>query len=396
MLRNITILVLIAALISALAFGLSSFHPASTDALASAPAGSRAVVEIDFRALRSSQIWADLTRADSTLEIEQISELCGFNPLEPLDRIILFMARAEGANQDDVTLLARGANLPHLDLATCLQRAVAEDGGSLEQVTIEGQPAMASAHGPTRAAFVGNDGLAIGMEEMVRMAIRVSNGTMESARTDATYARLWDALKLGSDIVGVGRIPDDLRQDLVARIPARLDLGPVDQVQAVGASANIHDGLRIAVIVAASSEEAANELVERWTEAVGRIRGFPLIGRTPVGPVLEQLEFRANGADIRADLELEAADLTRLASFARTISRRSQQPSEERREALRRALEELEPNASDDAGAPEAAPDTSTSESSPVGSTSEPSSGTPRAQPPAESPAQPPAESPAR
>lgn len=342
MLRNITILAFLGASIGAIAFGLSyiGYGSNATDALSTAPAGSTAVLEVDFETLRESELWADLTRSDASLEIEHITELCGFNPLEPLDRIIVFMARAEGVDQDDITLLARG-NLPHLDLATCLQRAVAEDGGELEQITIEGQQALASAHGPTRAAFIGNDGLAVGMEEMVRMAIRVSNGSMASARTDERFVQLWDAIGDEHDVLAVARIPEDLRAEIVERVPAQFALGPIGEVEALGVGANLGAALEVSLSVAASSDEAASTLAESWTTAIGRVRNLPLIGRTPVGPLLEGLEFRSEADLVRADISLENEELSRLLRFGAAVMRRRARGTEEQREAVQQALEQL-------------------------------------------------------
>ena len=72
-------------------------------------------------------------------------------------------------------------------------------------------PAIASADGPSRAAFLGRDGIVGGDEAVVRQAILVDHGEAEGADSDPVLARLWQRVASREQVVAVAQVPANWR-----------------------------------------------------------------------------------------------------------------------------------------------------------------------------------------
>ncbi|WP_053235022.1 hypothetical protein [Sandaracinus amylolyticus] len=329
--RHVVVIVGIALACIGLAFGLSRLagrgRPAT--ALAAAPQGATAVVHVDVPALRASPIWRAL--ADDDAGLERIVEACGFDPLSRVQSVAAFVLGTEAQPFEHLGFVARG-DLPREQLVECVQRVVEADGGAIRRVSIEGVPAIASAHGPSRAAFLGGDGIVGGDELVVRELIRVDQGDAPGADTDAALSRLWNRVSGRRELIAAAHVPANWREWL-GRIGADVDLDALESVRTIAIGARIERGLGLTIAVEGASPADAGALVDEARARVDALRGDPLIGLSAVGAALRRIELEAHEGIALATLDLDEGQLSSLVQLVRDLLDR-------RRMAAQRAHEE--------------------------------------------------------
>lgn len=316
--RHVLILAAIALLCVGLALALSRLpgrsRPAS--ALAAAPEGATAVVHVDVPALLASPLWRAVVDEDDA-GLERIERACGFDPIERLRSVAVFVVGTQARPFERLGFLARG-DLPRERLVACVQEVVEADGGGIERVSIEGVPAIASAHGPSRAAFIGGDGVVGGDELVVREIIRVDRGDAPGADADPALARLWERVAGRRDVIAVAHLPPNWRQWL-GRLGADVELDALEAARALGVGARIERGLGLTIAVETDTPEDASALAGEARARLEGLRSMPLLGLSPAGAALRRVQLDAQGGVAIATLDLDQGQLASLVQLVRDL-----------------------------------------------------------------------------
>lgn len=314
--RHLLVLVVLALACAALAYGLSLVVDASgpRTALGAAPEGSSLVAHVDVPALRASPLWAALVDEDDA-GLERITGACGFDPIERVQTVAVFVVGTPQRPFERLGFVARG-DLPRERLVECVERVVEADGGGIRRVTIEGVSAIASEHGASRAAFLGRDGIVGGDESVVRQAILVERSGAPSAERDPTLARLWDRVAGRGELIAVAHLPANWREWL-ARLGAGLELDAIEHVEALGLGARMSDGLGITVALDTDDPDGARAIEDEARERIGALLEDPAIGLSVAGTALRRVELDVRDGDVVATLDLDQEQLAAVVELGR-------------------------------------------------------------------------------
>ncbi|UJR79591.1 hypothetical protein [Sandaracinus amylolyticus] len=328
--RHVVVIVGIALACIGLALGLSRLagrgRPAT--ALAAAPQGATAVLHVDVPALRASPIWRAL--ADGDAGLERIVDACGFDPLSRIQSVAAFVLGTEERPFEHLGFVARG-DLPRERLVECVQRVVEADGGAIQRVSIEGVPAIASAHGPSRAAFLGGDGIVGGDELVVRELIRVDRGEAPGADTDPALARLWSRVAGRRELIAVAHVPPNWREWL-GRLGADVDLDALESVRTIAIGARIERGLGLTIAAEGASPADAGALIDEARAAIDALRSDPLLGLSPLGAALRRVQLESHEGTALATLDLDEGQLASIVQLVRDLLDRRRIAAERARE----------------------------------------------------------------
>lgn len=346
-----------AVLAVAVAFGVSWLRgPAlDDDPLALTPADANLVLSVDVGALTGSRVWRALVDEPGGGP-RRIEFVCGYDPLEQVERAVVFFYGAQDRPFEHVGFVARGEFARGEDnrrrLVRCVGQVLADQGGATREVEVEGVPAMASASGGSHAAFLGSDGAVGGDREVVARAIRVARGDEPSAARRADLRALHGRVAELDDLQIVARLPDRwlgaLRR-MAGDMPGELDA--LASVRALALGARLRDGLEARAVLRTADEARAPSLERALREQVDAALESPETRLSVVGSALRRVDLRVRGRDVLVELRLSPDLVEDLASLWRE---------------LREAAAE-EPDVPDDAGAGEpepevAAPDASVGE----------------------------------
>jgi hypothetical protein len=293
-------------------------RPLPASPLEAVPGSAVAVASIRLRALRAAPAWRALVGEGGDAGAREVERLCGFDPLALVDDATVFVTGEEDVGLEHVGFVARGAELQSARLLACVERVVAEDGGGVRALRIEGERALASARGSGRAAFVRSDGVAGGTEPSVAGVIRALRGDEPSAASDPVLRALWARVGGGArELSFVARVPASWRRVLAARLAARTELAPVLRVVALGFSARMATDTTLGAVLRAESPADARALVDAGTRGRDGLLALPLVRLTPHGRALAALRLEADGADATASVDLDAAQLRAVVSWVR-------------------------------------------------------------------------------
>lgn len=301
-----------------LAVALSSLagRPRPATALAAAPEGATAVLHVEVPALLASPLWRAMVEEDDA-GLERIERACGFDPLERLRSVAVFVVGTEARPFERLGFLARG-DLPRERLVSCVQQVVEADGGAIERVSIEGVPAIASAHGASRAAFLGGDGIVGGDELVVRELIRVDRGDARGADADPGLARLWQRVAGRREVIAVAQLPPNWRQWL-GRLGGDVEIDALEDARRVGVGARIERGLGLTVAVETDTPEQARALVDEVRARLEGLRSMPLLGLSAAGAALRRIDLDVQDGVAMATLDLDQDQLASLVQLVRDL-----------------------------------------------------------------------------
>jgi len=296
----------VAAVVALLVFGMPK--RLSDEPLRTVPDDAVAVLSVRVHDVLHARFVRDL--AGGALDdagMSRVREVCGFDPLDRVETATVFVSGDEDLGLDHVGFVARGPRLASEDLVRCVKRAVESDGGGMREVRIEGERAIASASGSSRAAFVGSDGVTGGSEPSVAAVLRTFHGDQRSADGDALLHELWQKLASGSrDAVLVAHVPSRWRAALVRRIGDDPRLALLTRVRAVGLSASVATGASVSVLLRTDGSDTARDLVETARALRRDALSNPLATLTPAGRALAGVRLEAEGADAVAAVDLDA------------------------------------------------------------------------------------------
>ncbi len=288
--------------------------------LANAPQNAGVVGYIRVQNVLRSEVVRRIVRREILQDrIDQLRERCGFDPSTQLEDLIVFTRGNSLEDLADLGLVARGP-FEHERLGQCLREAFQEEGlGEMRMIEIDGVPAAAPANSEQRAAFLGQRGIAIGNEATVRSVIGTVRDRRPSAAADPVLARLWDLVASGRDIVLVGRLPVDWQQTLRQAVgvgPAAQFRGTIDQITAMGLSADVTRGLKLGGVVELRDENAARQVATSVRAQIDELTQNVLVSLTPFGPVLRSIRTEQRGPDFIVTIDLPPDRLERMIQFA--------------------------------------------------------------------------------
>lgn len=353
-------IVIAAVVVAAGALGLSFFNRdrLPDDPLSMAPAGSTVVIRVAVGTVTRSHLYsALLEEEEDDPGVRRIERLCGYDPLEQVEEAVVFLGGDGDRPFEHLGFVARGEMARGREnrerLVSCVRRVIAEDGGGLEQVEVEGEPAVASASGSSHAAFLGDDGVVGGDREVVGQAIRVARGDERSARGDPTLVRLWERVSGDRDIVAVGRLP---RRWLPAlrRIAGDLegDFDALSAIRALGIGVRVRSGVSIGLAAETQSASSAQRLERAVTDQVERLLEDRMIRLSALGSALRRLSVEAQNREVVLTLSLRNDQIDDLLDLWRELRTRARE-EREREEVV--PDETIEPEAAD-AGVVDAGP----------------------------------------
>ncbi len=296
--------------------------PLPASPLEAVPERSVAVASVRLRALRAAPAWRALVGEDGDRGMREAERICGFDPLSLVEDATLFVTGEEDVGLEHVGFVARGAALQGTRFLDCVRRVVAEDRGGVREMRIEGERALASAHGSGRAAFVRSDGVAGGTELSVAAVIRTLRGDEPSAARDPQLRGLWERVGAGGrELALVARVPAAWRRVLVARLAARSELRALTRVVASDLAALV-DGpadVRASTCSAARRRALCSDGRRGDPRARRRARRRRAARRSAARSA--RCACEAGGPDAVGSVDLDAAQLRALAALVREALR---------------------------------------------------------------------------
>lgn len=283
---------------------------AAVQGLQAVPASASAVIGLDVKRLVASPI---VLRAvdrmfarDTTLEadLRAVLEACEFAPKIDLASATIALIPRQG--QTDSLLVAKG-KFSESVLSACLGRFYSEDGGRLESAEFEGR---------TLYHQVGKDApdgvwLSFGSKDTLLVAsaretleLALGSGPKLAAAKDG-LARLAARTRTDATIWAMAHVDGAVGAGLVAATG-----GQVQPARSILASADLGEGLALAVDVEMASAEDAKVLI---SQAAIQIQGMALVLQIDaIGPLLKKMQLGtdAHWATLAWQLtERELADL---------------------------------------------------------------------------------------
>lgn len=291
-------------------------HSLPVDPLAAVPADAYGVLRVRVDRVLASDAYKRLVvERGEAKGIERITQLCGFNPLEGIQELVVFARPTPGGGMPRFAFTARG-DLDHDALVDCVKKFSAASGNGntegLKRDDIAGIPAVSSSRGTSRAAFLGRDGIVGGDAESVIATVNTVLGKAPSLAADSVLSGLYSKFAQATDIAGVARMPDEARALLgvLAQSVLGSQLGILTDAKALAGSVSFNDGkiLGGGLIVAASPEHAvATVMLVR--SYIDRILDIPGVGFTPAASVLRgiQTDVEEDRATVSGQIKVSTA-----------------------------------------------------------------------------------------
>jgi len=297
-----------------------------SDPLAAVPDGATAVGWLDVGAVRGSPLWSKLvTDRGGEKGIDRIESQCGFDPLDQLRDLVVFVNGESPRSLEHVGFVGRG-ELDRSALSDCVRKVVGKEGGSVERVDIDGVPAIAGGKGSSRAAFVARDGVAVGSEQTVRGVLGVVRDDAASMSTDATLRRLWKHVAGGREVVVVAHVPERWRHALQRYVDERLG-GSLGPLEAFGLGARVSDGLGLGVSLEMGSANHAKALVSALRRTVEHALDDPLLSLSAAGSALRAIETDVSGSEAVITVDLREGQVEELVELVQDRLARKDAPA---------------------------------------------------------------------
>ena len=345
---------------------LSGAGPSQSGPLDVAPAQAQILLHVDVRAVMSSHLYRALLDEDEGTA-RRIERTCGYDPLDEIERAVVFSFGPAERPFEHLGFVARGemarGSSNRERLVGCVRQVVHADGGAVNQVEVEGVPAISSAHGSSFAAFLGDDGVVGGDREVVATTLRVADGRAPSARSNATLAELWRRVAPGRDLVLAAELPSRWLP-MLSRV-AQLDedesgglMRALAAVRAAGVGLSVRRGLALGASVRTDSAAGADELQRALRARIDAELADPMARFSVIGAALRRVHIEAQERDVVVTATLSNDQIDEVLGLWRELRqrRRAEEPTPA-------PTNPGEPDAPDTAGSEE--PQTSGDESAP-------------------------------
>lgn len=289
------------------------------------PQTTSAVLHLDVAAVVGSPLWQRVVvarRMDAPLVT--IRERCGFDPVDQIEELTFFSVGANPSSLDHVGVVAEGP-FEHERLAECVRKALTAEGGgaTMRRVEIDGVPAVASSRDESRAAFLGERGIAVGMLPTVRSVIATARKDAPSAKANALLARLWSTVSPGREIVLVGNVPsrwqESVQQLLGGSDRAAMVTRTLDGLRAIGLGFRVSSGLGFGGMLNFANATQARGLATTLRTQLDTLKNNIMVSLTPVGPIVRTVQVEHRDTDVVITLDIPQERLDRLLEFADSL-----------------------------------------------------------------------------
>jgi hypothetical protein len=287
--------------------------------LANVPPNASAVLHLDVAALRDGTLWRRLVvgrGADRGLR--RLEERCGFDPVDDLETVTVFVSGDEPFALDHVAAVIAGP-IQHERLGECLGDAAEETGAKLKRTEVEGLPAIAGERGDSRAVFVGRRGIVFGPEPTVVRTIQTIRDGVGSANDGALGLIFRDVE--GRDLTFAARIPPQWREQAERYVDSRA-MAILAKLDAIAVGARLRRGLSASIRLVMEDNGAATELAETIEDTIARILDAPMVGFTPLSGALRQVEVTAEGTMVLVAFDWSEDRVGRLLDLAGEVEDR--------------------------------------------------------------------------
>lgn len=295
--------------------------------LANVPRGASAVLYVDVAAVRGSSLWERwVIDGGRDRGLRRLREECGLDPLASVSDLTAFVIGTEGRSLDHVGFLARG-ELEHEALVRCMAKVVGGAGGEVEQLEIDGVPAVAGGRGRSRIAFLGRSGLAWGSHETVERIIKTVRGALRASEDDPSIADPFQEAA-GADVVVVGRVPSHWREALSRRLLDSQEalsraLAPMERI---AFAAQVGDPVKVDLAITFASEEDAARFTTELQRRRESLERQPAVALTVAGRALRRLEIRTASKESRLSISLSSETAHALVDLASALSQPEEPP----------------------------------------------------------------------
>jgi hypothetical protein len=296
-------------------------HPAlrGLDAI---PAGMRVAVGVDVPKLSRSPLVqravSQMFARDPELKkrFDALSSACKFDPVEQLSSFVI------GMGQGDEVVLAATGEFREPDIAVCVDKTLAADGGHLTTQTVAGRSAYRADSGQARPAvwfaFGGPDTLVVSSLERL-LADALGNGTKASA-DDRLAPLIARARPQDAAIWGAGAVPPAVGEGLV-----KATTGKVGAPQAMFGRVRFDAGLHVELGAVMASPEDAKTLE---SEAKPQLELVSLAAQKyGLGRLVAQIGVRTDASTVVIELVLSEDQLREVLSRIDTEDPSLQNPS---------------------------------------------------------------------
>jgi hypothetical protein len=286
-------------------------------ALSLFPAESQIVVSFDFRKIRSTPVWQQLSQmaADDPGDRKILQELTartGLDPFRHIHRVIAVFpddARQAGA----FAVLFEGEALDQKRLVTYARDQARLRGTDIEQRPhgkrtlwtarrTAGQPELSGFFLDRHRFVLGGGGWA------ERMADLADGASQASAAGNPTLVHLAERVGSGRAIWLAAIVPESTRQ----RLMADPRFGVQGSVMRLGLGADLAPGLSAELTAELSNQDDARALVERMTEFLAAAKRSPKALLLGAGPYLDGIRAKATGPTVRVQVAIDQAQTAEL------------------------------------------------------------------------------------
>ncbi len=279
-------------------------HAAQLEELGAIPASVRFVVRVRAERARSSALvqraLEQMFARDRALEarLDTLLTMCAFDPKSDL----LGMTMGLGSGVDEVIMVVT-AKVEESELARCLNRAVAELGGSLSSKPMDGRTFYRAGRAERGVwfAFASEGRVAVSpSEDFLRTAL----GAGPKAQQNEVLSPLIRRVDRDSSAIWVvGQIPESIGSAVVDLTGNQIAAPP----KAIAGRIDLSDGVDAVLEVEMASPEDAHAAVEK---ALPQVALSALsVQRYGLGPVVNKLQLDADGSWFKLRISLGEKEL---------------------------------------------------------------------------------------
>ena len=269
------------------------------------PSDAKAVVSIDFAALRASgsldQLMAN-TGADTHLaSITGRLNTVGFNPKNQIDTA--FVVANSFERRARPLLIVEGANIPRARIEEAIVAEATATRSTVGQITVYTRSNRGS------IAFLANDIAVIGPTPQVTAVARIAAGQARSTPASALASAISRADRGRS--LWFAAVP-----------PASMTNGtPVEGARALRGAANIGGALDLVVDATMASEAAATSTANSSRTQLSTVSQRDEVAALGLAPVIQAVTITSRGDNVRLALALDQARFRRLLTTITTVIR---------------------------------------------------------------------------
>lgn len=281
--------------------------PEPFDPFSAVPRTAVAIVRADVRAIASSRLDVDWTRIEPSLPAgKSLANLCRFDPLGTLDRIVVFVPKTRGsAGESDFGLAATGS-LSAAPVIDCAEHVISARGRSPVRSEVGSFHSVRARDASGIEVAVRDGGpLLIASGPVLRDMVDAAEGRSASVR-GSELERDLAALAPHPIAAAVELEPGWLAGVVPPDVASRSPLG---DVRSASLTVDLGSPVRVAAAIRCTTAGAATAMADTLA-AYGRSLSGAL--RTRYGISRDDARTRASGTSASAELELTSDSARRL------------------------------------------------------------------------------------